>query len=146
MNGSLELDRRTVLCLAGGALLTLGVPRLAMAGAAPTLVLADFRYEVSVAFARARRGTGACGILPVGRDLAKLWAEIARLADQPPLTAEAVTLPADLFGLERLAEGSGGLTETKLAITGEGKPRRGAPKHLVYWRMRVGERRSASVG
>ena len=144
MSGALELDRRTVLCLAGSALLTLGVPRLAMAGAAPTLVLADFRYEVSVAFARARRG--ARRILPVGRDLAKLWAEIARLADQPPLTIEAVTLPADHFGLERLAEGSGGLTEAKLQVTGEGEPRRGTPKHLVYWRMRFGARRSASVG
>ena len=97
-------------------------------------------------FAAARKRPGV-EVLAVGRDLARLWYEdIAPRLVRRPLLIEAVTLPADLFGIERLAEGSGASTEARLNVVDEGRPQRGCPKHLVYWRMRLDPRPDAAIG
>jgi hypothetical protein len=146
------LDRRSLIKLGGGAALALGLPPLPAFGTAlhreaASIVLVDRRYQASVSFAAGFAGPGGPEVLPLGRDLARLWrVDIALRLDRTPLLIEALTLPADLFGIERLAEGSGAVLEARLDVIGEGEARRGCPKHLVYWRMRFGSRPDAAIG
>jgi hypothetical protein len=145
-----ELDRRSLIKLGGAALALPALPGQAFAAKPQNLVallvLVDRRYQTSMLFAAAREGPGV-EVLAVGRDLARLWYEdIAPRLVRRPLLIEAVTLPADLFGIERLAEGSGASTEARLNVVGEGRPQRGCPKHLVYWRMRLDSRPDAAIG
>jgi hypothetical protein len=152
MKSQIELDRRSLLQLCGGAALALGLPALPdpAFGAGRqygpiNLVLFDRRYGVARFFARGSEGPGAPDVVPIGRDLAKLWyQEIAPRLAREPLSVEGVTLAADLFGLERLGEGSRAFTEAKLDLIDDTQPRR--PKLLVYWRMYLGGEARAAIG
>ncbi len=146
-----ELDRRSLIKLGGAALALPALPGQAFAAKrrdlVAQLVLVDRRYQTSVFFAAGFEGPGAPDVLPVGRDLAKLWyQDIAPCLVRGPLLVEAITLSADLFGIERLAEVSGASTEARLTVVDEGRPQRGCPKHLVYWRMRLDPRPDAAIG
>ena len=142
MTSAFELDRRSLLQLCGGATLALGLagaPPSAF-GAAPrrggTVVVADQRYSESVRYSESLEGPGI-EVLPLGRDLARLWHDliVPRLTSRPFVTV-GITLPADLFGFERLAEGSGAVTVAKFEIALDHAPRRGRPKHFVGWMLR----------
>lgn len=154
MTSIVELDRRSLLQLCGGAALALGLPALPEPAFGmgrrygPTnLVLVDTRYGVAKLFAASVEGTGAPDIVPIGRDLAKLWyQDIAPRLARGPLSVEAITLPADLFGVERLAEGSRAVTVAKLDFMDGTGPRRGSPQRLVYWRMHLGGEPAAGLG
>jgi hypothetical protein len=145
-----ELDRRSLIKLSSAALALTALPGDVLAAKRQNLVarlvLVDRRYQTSIFFAAASEGPGEEG-LAVGRDLARLWHQgIAPRLVHRPLLIEAVTLPADLFGIERLAEGSGASTEARFNVVDEGRPQRGCPKHLVYWRMRLDRRPDAAIG
>ena len=115
-----ELDRRSLIKLGGAALALPALPGLAFAAKRQNLVvqlvLVDRRYQTSMLFAAAREGPGV-EVLAVGRDLARLWYEdIAPRLPSGGRPGEGLTLPSDLFGLERLAEGSGASTEARLNV------------------------------
>ena len=138
MRGALELDRRALLQLSASAALVLALPSwpgpaLAASGQGTTLVVADMRYAESLRFAATLERQGA-KIVPLGRDLARLWSrEIEpRLASKLGAMT-GLTLAADLFGLERLAESSGASTVFAERLVLEHAPRRGAPRYFVSW-------------
>ena len=153
MRPAFALDRRSLLQFCGGAVIALGLPavlRPAFGAELPStvkpLVLVDRRYWQSVFFAQGLEGPGV-EVLPLGRDLARLWQHqiVPRLQSQP-LVMVGVTLPADLFGLERLAEGSGASTVAKFAVTLDHAPRRGSPKHFARWMLRWDAGDEAEIG
>ncbi len=141
MSEDLWLDRRSLLALGGGAALALGLPARAAAchtASAKLLAVADLRYELSVAYAERLRLQGAV-ILPFRRDLARLWFdEVGRHLGTAPLLLAGVTLPADLFGLQRLAEGSRAPTAFVERVNLDHAPARGRPVHFVSWMLRLG--------
>lgn len=134
------LDRRVLLQLGGVAALALGLPAwprstLATSRQRATLVLADERYAESLRFA-ARLELQGAERLPLGRDLAKLWSkEIEPRLAAGLGTVTALTLASDLFGLERLAEGSGARTVLAERLVLEHEPRREAPRYFVFWQI-----------
>lgn len=145
-----EFDRRSLLKLCGGAALALGLPaRLALASVperAPVLVLVDQRYRESELFAESLAGAGV-EFLTIGRDLARLWSNgIAPHLVSKPLAVRGLTLPADLFGLERLAEGSGAATVARVDIALCHPPRRGSPRSFVCWAMHWSGEAQAPTG
>jgi hypothetical protein len=142
MRGAPHLDRRSLLQFCASATLTLGLPPWQRPALAATrqgpLVLADERYAESLRFAASLARQGAA-ILPLGRDLAKLWSK--KIEPRLPWQLGAMaglTLPSDLFGLERLAEGSGASTVFTKSLVLEHEPRRGSPRYFVSWLMAWG--------
>jgi hypothetical protein len=131
------LDRRSLLQLCASAGLALALPPWPGPAAASkqqtTLVLADQRYAESLRFAASLERGGA-KILPLGRDLARLWSQAIEPRLPSKLGAMAgLTLASDLFGIERLAEGSGASTVFAQKLVLEHAPRRGSPRYFVSW-------------
>jgi hypothetical protein len=86
-------------------------------------------------------------ILPLGRDLARLWAEDIEPRLSPDLRSIAgLTLASDLFGLERLAEGSRAMTVFAESLVLDHAPCRGRPKRFVRWRMDWGRKFLETIG
>ena len=106
------VDRREFLALGSACCIALvaptGTAALALDGrrlsAVSTLVVADRRYGDSIRFAEALARRGAT-VLPSGADMATLWFDevVPRLAKGASRLA-GLTLEADRFVLERLAE------------------------------------------
>ena len=142
MTHASHLDRRSLLKLGGATALVVGLPACpgsARAAILPSrkrlLVLADHRYADSLGYAASLQRQGA-EVLPLGRDLARLWSQDI----EPRLSADlasiaGLTLASDLFGLERLAGCSGARTVFAQSLVLDHAPCRGRPKHVVYWRM-----------
>lgn len=141
MSEGFPLDRRSVLALGGGAAIALAIPgraELRVGASARLLAVADLRYGLSVAHAERLKRHGAA-ILPLDRDLARLWFEaIEPQLTAGPLMVAGLTLPADLFGLQRLAEGSGASTLFVERVSLDHAPTRGRPRHVVSWMLRSG--------
>lgn len=153
MRRALHLDRRSLLRLSGSLALAIGLPACpgpVHAAMLPSrkglLVLADQRYAESLRYAASFKLQGA-EILPVGRDLARLWSQHI----EPRLSADlasvaGLTLASDLFGLERLAEGSGAVTVFAQSLVLDHAPCRGRPRHFLCWRMGWGRESLETIG
>jgi hypothetical protein len=151
MSDATRIDRRSLLQLAGASAFAVAArPNMAMAhdrAELPALIaLADLRYEESVGYAARLRRHGA-EIVPLDRDLAKVWFEvIAERLASGPLAVAGLTLSADLFGLERLAEGSDVTTRFARTVRFNHTPRRGRPRDFVAWMLGCSSRPGAMTG